>query len=571
MSFGRLAGLHRSFVFRYMILNVSKTLETQLSRMIRSIANNEIQCTELISAVSVLLGGNISANIESESETISMSDFQRILASLNEKESRSKSNGVFYSPKDVTDYITYNAFYNFVNADNCAMHNVDDCFDFFMNVPLSKAKQLLRSNTFDPTCGNGEFIVSAFELKLRLLKSRFSDISDVDILNLVISLNANDIAKSAIDISKVRIFVLAAAELKNFRYAKKIAEQLNSSFTCYDFLIFNNLHFNQYDIILGNPPYVEYRQLPLRPKNDFGNSYADVLVNSSSLLSSKGVMAFIIPLSFVSTQRMKKVRDSLTHQVTKQIVLNFADRPDCLFTSVHQKLTIYIGCKAKSKQVILSSGYHYWYKSERNDLFNDIEIVPAAESPYFIIPKLGNELELSIYKKVLRANPKQEQSFLDFLNLTGSSKIYLNMRGCFWMKAFTFNPGSKEYREFKFDKTIAPYLLCLINSSLFFFYWIAVSDCWHITSKELKSFKVETVSDNLLKEFKALSEQLENALESTKVYVGTKQIEYEYKHKDCKCVIDKIDTLLQTVYGLTDEELNYIINYNLKYRTSNGK
>ena len=55
-------------------------------------------------------------------------------------------------------------------------------------------------------------------------------------------------------------------------------------------------------------------------------------------------------------------------------------------------------------------------------------------------------------------------------------------------------------------------------------------------------------------------------LEKTKKYVGTKQTEYEYKHKMCKDIIDKIDNELSKVYNLSDEELLYVKNFALNYR-----
>jgi hypothetical protein len=42
--------------------------------------------------------------------------------------------------------------------------------------------------------------------------------------------------------------------------------------------------------------------------------------------------------------------------------------------------------------------------------------------------------------------------------------------------------------------------------------------------------------------------------------------EVNYKMKDAKHIIDEIDRVLARHYGFTDEELDYIINYDIKYR-----
>jgi hypothetical protein len=140
------------------------------------------------------------------------------------------------------------------------------------------------------------------------------------------------------------------------------------------------------------------------------------------------------------------------------------------------------------------------------------------------------------------------------------------MRACFWIKAFTFNPGSNEYKSFGYSNTERDFVLCVLNSSLFWIFWTMMSDCWHITSKELKNFYLPNISNEQY-DFHALAEKLENKLETTKKFVGTKQIEYEYKHKLCKDIIDEIDEKLASIYKLTLDELNYIKKFAINYRT----
>ena len=46
-------------------------------------------------------------------------------------------------------------------------------------------------------------------------------------------------------------------------------------------------------------------------------------------------------------------------------------------------------------------------------------------------------------------------------------------------------------------------------------------------------------------------------------------MDYEYKHKLCKDVIDEIDDLLMNVYNLSIEDINYVKSFKIKYRLSN--
>ena len=55
-----------------------------------------------------------------------------------------------------------------------------------------------------------------------------------------------------------------------------------------------------------------------------------------------------------------------------------------------------------------------------------------------------------------------------------------------------------------------------------------------------------------------------------KLYVGTKQTEYEYKHKECVDTIHQIDDYINALYGLSEEEGLYIKNFAYRYRIGGG-
>lgn len=51
------------------------------------------------------------------------------------------------------------------------------------------------------------------------------------------------------------------------------------------------------------------------------------------------------------------------------------------------------------------------------------------------------------------------------------------------------------------------------------------------------------------------------------LYNSTGYVEYdEYYPKLSKCIIDEIDKHLSIHYGFTEEELDFIINHDIKYR-----
>ncbi len=489
----------------------------------------------------------------------SYENVQEVLSTLNEKESIRKNKGVYYTPVDVVRFILLNSIKSaFSKLKSSNLHVMD-----LNKVPYNS---LCTTKRFlDPTCGAGEFLLATLDIKMDLLDSHFENVTKSMLQKTVKTIYGNDINKESTSIAKIRLF-LCALRRYGLKKCNNLNDILNQNFTNFDFVTSVPPIKKGFDVIVGNPPYVEDAKSDLNPKIKYGNIYANVLINSVMLLNLNGVVGYIIPLSYVSTPRMSIIRNNLLKLLPEQYILSYADRPDCLFKSVHQKLCILIGKKRSSEQKIYSSNYQYWYREERINLFEHTSTVKNNFLSEEYIPKLGTTTDVNVYKKICKFNQRQS---LFHMVCVGNESVYLNMRAAFWIKAFrNFHAGS-EYKKFDFIKAEqADYFFCIVNSSLFWWYWICVSDCWHITNKELQGFMTPTQVN--YKQATRLAKKLEDKLEETKLYVGTKQTEYEYKHKSCIEEIHLIDDYINRIFELTEYESLYIKNFSYRYRVGGG-
>lgn len=533
------------------LINASKIINGYLnqnySKNERKIINREI---------AALLGESLVTD-DSADKPYSYEEMQEMLSGLNEKEKIRKNKGVYYTPADVVRFILMNSVKMV-----CKRLQPNNLHVLDLNgIPYSTV--CYEKTVYDPTCGSGVFLLAALELKLDLLDLHNAEVTKGKIKKVVGSIKGNDLNNESIIITQIRL-LLCVLHRHGAAKIKGLSEVLKGCYECYDYVEQKPKPENKYDIIIGNPPYVEDRKSLSVPEKRYGNIYANVLENASLQLKDGGVMGFVIPLSYVSTPRMKKIREELYTTIPEQYILSYSDRPDCLFTSVHQKLCILFGRNKTGERDICTANYRYWYKEERQDLFNISEVVKNHYVEDEYIPKLGTKLDTSVYKKLTGFST----AMIDLLEKDGKP-LYLNMRAAFWIKAFLKEHTGAEYKIFRCEnQDYADFCMCLLNSSLFWWYWICVSDCWHITKKELLGFKVPKMKD--FTEVNRLAAVLENQLEKTKVYVGTKQTEYEYKHKECVDVIHQIDDYVNALYGLTEEEGLYIKNFAYRYRISGG-
>ena len=489
----------------------------------------------------------------------SYEDIQEVLSTLKEKESIRRSKGVYYTPADVVRFIIGNSVRSaYGKLGTKGFQTAEPSGIPYRSFCMTKS-------VFDPTCGAGEFLLAALETKFDLLDDHVKNVTGEMISNIVSTVYGNDIDKESTAIYKIRLF-LCAVRRYGLRRCSSIDKILNRNFYNKDFISDISEPGRRFDIIIGNPPYVEDGKSGLSLTKKYGNIYANVLDNSARLLNDNGSIGFVIPLSYVSTPRMKAIRKELFLNIPEQYIFSYSDRPDCLFKSVHQKLCILIGKKRKGGKRIFTGNYQYWYKEERESLFEQTSAVKNDFAAEDYIPKLGTPADVEVYKKV---RPAGERIKLTELSGIGEESVYVNMRAAFWIKAFRQEHTGSEYKRFTFRNAgAADYFSCIVNSSLFWWYWICVSDYWHITNKELHGFTVPQLSD--FSTASRLAAALENRLEETKLYVGTKQTEYEYKHRCCVDEIHAIDDFVNGLYGLTEEESGYIKSFAHRYRVSGG-
>ena len=116
--------------------------------------------------------------------------------------------------------------------------------------------------------------------------------------------------------------------------------------------------------------------------------------------------------------------------------------------------------------------------------------------------------------------------------------------------------------------------MCCLNSNLFYWFVTVFSDCRHVNKREVDSFPID-LKRLIAGPFKAQLMKL-----ASKLMRDTDEQSEErrmgFKHdtltvqciipKRSKLVIDEIDTVLGQHFGFTSEELDFIINYDIKYR-----
>lgn len=346
-----------------------------------------------------------------------------------------------------------------------------------------------------------------------------------------------------------------------------------------------------FDIVIGNPPYVEYSKVrnfyTLKPilftTLNCGNLYSFVMERSINLLHNRGKLGFIVPISLTCTQRMSSLQNVLFEKGSIIWNSTYAERPDKLFTGAEVLLTISILAKEDEKETkFFSTGLRKWKSEERINLFDNTAYFKSPRRfRNYILPKISSNLEMSIIARFWN----ETEVLAKDLRANTSNKIFYRIGGGRYWKVFTtFQPKfvlngddtvSSRESYLYFDNTeTRDLILTILSSTLFYWYFVITTNGRDLNPSDLKLFpitskKIDASNKNLLvklshdlsKDFKL------NKQEKVKFSTQTGNIIYEeFYPRLSKPIIDEIDKVLAKHFGFDDEELDFIINYDIKYR-----
>ena len=350
------------------------------------------------------------------------------------------------------------------------------------------------------------------------------------------------------------------------------------------------MHEGGFDVIIGNPPYVEYKDIKKTYKvsgfrsEQCGDLYSFCAERSLALLRARGRLGLILPISIFGTDGFAPLQELVLNSVDSAWVSCYANRPAQLFSGAQKRLTILVARRFTSEgATIFTTQYLRWRRAAFQNLFQSrIEYAPRHPN-FSVFPaaleKLGSRLEVRAFNR-LTATVERER-LANVVTAATRYHVYYTRKFGYFLAFLDFVPEiidvikghrvpPSELKEIGFASAESvSAVVALLSSSTFFWFWNVLSDCRNLNRRDLLAFPLnpERVSLELRRSIVALGERYLRELKGTShgMFKGDLKIE-TFKYSECKPIVDEIDLVLARHFGFTEEELDFIINYDIKYR-----
>ena len=307
----------------------------------------------------------------------SISDIEELKKSISgeefdQKKSKRKKDGIFYTPQYITKYIVENSIKNWLDDkrkelgedDLPKLNEKDYIFDIAKkNYTKNYRKHIefwqqyreaVRNiKVIDPACGSGAFLITAFEFLLNYNKylddkifdlvgtsDLFSDRTKEILQNNIFGVDLN---KESVEITKLSLWLKTADKNKTLASLENNIKCGNSLID--DPEIAGDLAFNWekefpevfanggFDIVVGNPPYVSAEYISEIDKTFYEKNYYSAYGRQNlyiifyekaiNLLKENGNLGFITPYTILKNMYYKEIREYILKNTSILEIIDF--------------------------------------------------------------------------------------------------------------------------------------------------------------------------------------------------------------------------------------------------------
>lgn len=338
-----------------------------------------------------------------------------------------------------------------------------------------------------------------------------------------------------------------------------------------------------FDIIVGNPPY-----------GDILNNQEKVLVGGYTtgginevatqfverqldLLDENGYFGNVTTLRLVYQSTIHEVHETLRKNLDKSRIACFAKRPDHIFDNAQVRAAVISGQKDTNDEGdIVTSEFIRFSPEDRSQRLSNVDYHPVdgfllgdtigtPTETYSILPKVGNETIAGILSKL---KERSDTTFIDIIDRDNPSDFEV------WRMRHPDNWVNPMMREMYDAQDLEPMFFdtklerdaafLTMSSSTFYLYWMVYGNQRDLNWGQVEAYPWPEY-DELEEKQEEIHELAERLWEGMKDTFTTDPNPHYDNMSGLKPLIHRTDEIFGPMYGLAEEEIEYVKNYDSDY------
>ncbi|MBD2428823.1 Eco57I restriction-modification methylase domain-containing protein [Phormidium sp. FACHB-1136] len=342
---------------------------------------SDLLCTQLKKLARYDFDSEVSVNILGHIFEQSVTDLEELRAlsageSYDQKKGQRKTQGVYYTPAFITQYIVTVALGGYLERKEKALWQEIGIDQIRANAVRQRRKAeiefweryrdevLVKTRVIDPACGSGAFLIAAFDYlnneyervneQLAALKTAddtgefVGQRSLFDLTKTILNQNLYgvDLSPESVEITKLSLWLKTAERGKQLTYLDDNIKVGNSIVAdpavaprAFDW----ETEFAEvfadggFDVVIGNPPYVKHDFLPLEIKPYLAKNYAshhglaDLYIyfyeKGYSILKPSGILSFIVTNKWLRASYGQFLRKFFSQRKSIEKIIDFGHAP----------------------------------------------------------------------------------------------------------------------------------------------------------------------------------------------------------------------------------------------------
>ncbi len=344
-----------------------------------------------------------------------------------------------------------------------------------------------------------------------------------------------------------------------------------------------------FDVVIGNPPWgvsvlkpmekkIYLKMYKIEKSNEIS---AYFLEREIQILKEGGSFSNIIAESICVNKNTTNARDQIRSNLSNPKLIFIGTRPSKIFTDVEKRVCIINGIKNTSKISSIRTTRNIRFNaSERATVLHNLEFESTQglllgskigmrnDMEKTRLPKVGNK---KIYNILLKLkNVSNEENIIQDIIAKNGEFLEWRASGGYWLHSlYKFPYSSSKIRKLFFkEKTHRDFVILIINSSLFYLFWVVYGNNRDLQIDMINKFPIPKI-ERLRKvhnETAIITEKVVNRLLSSFNPEAGRMGQFATSY--CKGTINEIDEHIGKLYGLSQSQIEYIKNYDSHIRPS---